>query len=158
MNHLAHEGLIDTSIGGYWGNAPKMVSLALENKVKGYNFPQGVLGHLMRAIASGKPGIITPIGLYTYVDPRLEGGKLNDITLKPRRKINQFYPGTGLSGTHDVGTDIDISINQTGIIFTVMRCLVSPKKNMVAFIYRCGVRAIDAFHIYHVGIQYTGFW
>jgi propionate CoA-transferase len=80
MNHLAHEELIDTAIGGFWGNAPKMVTLALENRVKGYNFPQGVLGHLMRAIASGKPGIITPIGLHTYVDPRLEGGRLNEIT------------------------------------------------------------------------------
>ncbi len=80
MNHLAHENLLDTVIGGFWGNAPKMVDLALANKVKGYNFPQGVLGHLMRAIASGKPGIITPIGLKTYVDPRLEGGRLNDIT------------------------------------------------------------------------------
>lgn len=76
MNHLAHEGLADTVIGGFWGNAPKMVELALANKVKGYNFPQGVLGHLMRAIASGKPGIVTPIGLNTYVDPRLEGGRL----------------------------------------------------------------------------------
>ena len=80
MNHVAYEGLVDTSIGGFWGNAPKMVQLALENKIKGYNFPQGVLGHLMRATASGKPGIVTHIGLNTYVDPRLEGGKLNDIT------------------------------------------------------------------------------
>ncbi len=31
MNHLAHEGLIDTSIGGFWGNAPKMVHLAVQN-------------------------------------------------------------------------------------------------------------------------------
>ena len=52
----------------------------LREKVKGYNFPQGVLGHLVRATASGKPGIVTPIGLNTYVDPRLEGGRLNDIT------------------------------------------------------------------------------
>ncbi len=80
MNHLAHEGLIDTAIGGYWGNSPKMVDLALRNKVKGYNFSQGVLGHLMRATASGKPGIVTSIGLNTYVDPRVEGGKLNSIT------------------------------------------------------------------------------
>ena len=80
MNHVAYEGLIDTTIGGFWGNAPKMVQLALDNKIKGYNFPQGVLGHLVRATASGKPGVVTHIGLNTYVDPRLEGGKLNDIT------------------------------------------------------------------------------
>ncbi len=37
LNHIAFEGLIDTNIGGFWGNAPKMSALAKENKIKGYN-------------------------------------------------------------------------------------------------------------------------
>ncbi len=80
LNHLAHEGLIHTNIGGFWGNAPKLVKLAKENRLKGYNLPQGVLSHLMRASASGKPGVITKVGLHTFVDPRLEGGKINENT------------------------------------------------------------------------------
>jgi propionate CoA-transferase len=80
LNHLAHEGLIESDIGGFWGNAPKMVNLAKENKLKGYNLPQGVLSHLIRAIASGKPGVLTNVGLNTFVDPRIEGGKINEIT------------------------------------------------------------------------------
>jgi propionate CoA-transferase len=80
LNHLAHEGLVHTSIGGFWGNAPKMVELAVKNKLRGYNLPQGVLSHLMRATASGKPGVLTPVGLHTFVDPRLEGGKINELT------------------------------------------------------------------------------
>ena len=80
LNHLAQEGLIHTDIGGFWGNAPKMVVLAKENKLRGYNLPQGVLAHLMRASASGKPGVITHVGLNTFVDPNLEGGKINEIT------------------------------------------------------------------------------
>lgn len=80
LNHIAHEGLVRTSVGGFWGNAPKMVKLAQEEKLTGYNLPQGVLSHLMRATASGKPGIITHVGLNTFVDPRLEGGKINSIT------------------------------------------------------------------------------
>lgn len=80
LNHLAHEGLISIDIGGFWGNSPKLVELAQKNKLKGYNLPQGVLSHLMRATASGKPGVLTHVGLNTFVDPRIEGGKINEIT------------------------------------------------------------------------------
>ena len=80
LNHIAHDGLVKTSVGGFWGNAPKMVKLSQEEKLTGYNLPQGVLSHLMRATASGKPGILTKVGLNTFVDPRLEGGKINSIT------------------------------------------------------------------------------
>ena len=61
LNHIAHEGLVKMAMGGFWGNAPKMVQLAIENRITGYNLPQGVLSHLMRAIASGSPGVITQL-------------------------------------------------------------------------------------------------
>ena len=80
LNHLAHEDLVDTVIGGFWGNAPKMAKLGLEGKVKGYNFPQGVLSHLVRATAGGEKGLLTKTGLNTFVDPRHEGGKVNRKT------------------------------------------------------------------------------
>lgn len=80
LNHWAHEGLIGTDIGGFWGNSPKLAALAKDNKLKGYNLPQGVLAHLMRASTSGAPGVITHVGLHTFVDPRLEGGKINKVT------------------------------------------------------------------------------
>ncbi len=80
LNHLAHEGLLNNVIGGFWGNAPKMGRLALDNKIKGYNLPQGVLGHLMRATAGGEKGLLKKTGLHTFVDPRYEGGKVNPST------------------------------------------------------------------------------
>lgn len=80
LNHLAHEGLVDTVIGGFWGNAPKMGQLALDNKIKAYNLPQGVLGHLIRATAGGEKGLLKKTGLHTFVDPRIDGGKVNEST------------------------------------------------------------------------------
>jgi propionate CoA-transferase len=80
LNHLAHEGLIRRVIGGHIGLAPKLQKIIRENKVLAYNFPQGVVTHLYRDIAAHKPGTITTVGMGTYIDPRNDGGKINELT------------------------------------------------------------------------------
>ena len=120
LNHIAQEGLIETDIGGFWGNAPKMVELARQHKIKGYNLPQGVLSHLMRASASGKPGILTKVGLHTFVDPRVEGGKINEITTQEQVQVmtineeeHLFYPSFKIDVAIIRGTSIDAEGNLT---------------------------------------------
>lgn len=86
MDRFAHEGLIKRLIGGSYvtapasANPPKIYEMIINNKVEAYNLPMGVLMHLHREISAKRPGLITEVGLRTFVDPRINGAKMNEIT------------------------------------------------------------------------------
>jgi propionate CoA-transferase len=77
VGHFAHKGLVKRVIGGHWLWSKKMAQLTEDEAIEAYNLPQGVLSKLTREIASGQPGLLTTIGLNTFIDPRIQGGKLN---------------------------------------------------------------------------------
>jgi len=77
LEHLADPVLIRRVIGGHWSMSPSMARLAAENKIEAYNLPAGIITQMLGVTAAGSPGWISRIGLGTFIDPRLEGGKLN---------------------------------------------------------------------------------
>ena len=78
LNKLGHEGLLKRIIGGHWGLIPKLQKMVFENKVEGYNLPLGTISLMFRDIAGHRAGTFTKIGLKTFVDPRIEGAKMNE--------------------------------------------------------------------------------
>jgi propionate CoA-transferase len=115
---LHHEGLLRRVIAANFGRMPKVAQAAADNKILGYNLPQGVISQLYRACAAGQPGLFSKVGLYTYVDPRFGGGRVNDITKEEIVKIMEFegeewlfYTATKIDVAFIRGTSADPSGN-----------------------------------------------
>ena len=74
------EGLITRYIGAHTHGSPNIGALIQNNKILAYCFPQGVVVQQLREIAAKRTGMISKVGLGTFVDPRIEAGKMNDLT------------------------------------------------------------------------------
>jgi acyl CoA:acetate/3-ketoacid CoA transferase len=77
LNRFAHEGMVKRVIGGHWVWSPRMQALAKDEKIEAFVLPGGVAMQLFREIGAGRPGLFTHVGLGTFVDPRVEGGRMN---------------------------------------------------------------------------------
>lgn len=79
LEHFGHEGFLTKLISGSFQvkDSPHLARLVQENKIATYSFPMGTMFHLLREIGAGGFGIVTKVGLNTFVDPRIDGGRIN---------------------------------------------------------------------------------
>lgn len=89
LDHLAQPGMLRRVIGGFFGVTPKLNAMVISNAVAAYNLPQGQLTRLYHSIGTRQPGLLTRVGLHTYIDPRLGGGKMNEVAAEELIEVMQ---------------------------------------------------------------------
>ncbi len=75
VDRLAGKGLLKRIVTGALVNTPAIQRMARADLIEAYTLPQGALSQLMREMAAGRPGLLSHVGLHTFVDPRYGGGR-----------------------------------------------------------------------------------
>ncbi|WP_291362971.1 acyl CoA:acetate/3-ketoacid CoA transferase [Acetobacter sp. UBA5411] len=84
VDHLAQPGLISRIIGGSYPSGPSSAEPPLirqmlgRNEIAAYNVPSGIIFDILREGAAMRPGVLTKVGLDTFVDPAQEGCAMNE--------------------------------------------------------------------------------
>ena len=87
-----HKGMLTRSISSYLSVCPKLCRMVEDDEVQGYMFPLGPLMQLFQEVGRGMPGVLSKIGLGTFMDPRFDGGKLNRLTKKEGEDLVEYIP------------------------------------------------------------------
>ena len=83
IDHLAQDGLIASILAGSYPSGPSHLpmpaiwAMIVDNKIAAYNVPSGILFDMHRDVAARRPGVMTKVGLQTFVDPLREGCAMN---------------------------------------------------------------------------------
>lgn len=80
LGRMALPGMVKRIIGGHWSWAPELQEMARDNEIEAYCLPTGIIMTLYRESGAGRPGVISTVGLGTFVDPIHNGGKCNTLT------------------------------------------------------------------------------
>jgi acyl CoA:acetate/3-ketoacid CoA transferase len=113
MDHIAEPGLLRRVIAGSYPSgpsslpSPRIWQLIDADAVEAYNLPSGVLFHMHTDSAAGRPGVLTKVGLDTFVDPRRQGGRMNAAT---REELVQVVVFDGDEWLYYRAIPIDVAI------------------------------------------------
>ena len=114
VDALALDGLVSKAIGGFWGLSPALAAMARRGLIEAHNWPQGVISKLYSAIAAGSPGVVSKVGLGTFVDPDIDGGVIDAAGSTPlveriaiKDKDYLFYPAQNVDCALIRGTSTD---------------------------------------------------
>ncbi|HEV3043125.1 MAG TPA: acyl CoA:acetate/3-ketoacid CoA transferase [Roseiarcus sp.] len=83
IDHLAKNGLLARILAGSYPSGPsraeppKIWRMVTEDRIPAYNVPSGILFDMHREAAAKRPGVLTKIGMDTFVDPTQEGCAMN---------------------------------------------------------------------------------
>src|SRR5918997_1813081 len=96
VDHVAEVGLIKRIVAGSYPSgpsnmpSPKIWQLIDGEQIEAYNLPSGVLFHMHSDAAAGRPGVLTKVGLDTFVDPRRQGGRMKRATEEEIVQVVEF--------------------------------------------------------------------
>lgn len=72
---FAHPRFLRAAYGSHWSWAPRLSEMAVAGEFEIGIWPQGVLSQLLREAAGGRPGLLTRVGMQTYLDPRVPSAR-----------------------------------------------------------------------------------
>jgi propionate CoA-transferase len=83
IDHIAKPGLLARVLAGSYPSGPSSLpmpdiwKMIVDNQVEAYNIPSGILYDMHRDAAARRPGVLTTVGVGTFVDPDLQGCAMN---------------------------------------------------------------------------------
>ncbi len=114
IDHIAKPGMLVKVIGGSYPSGPTNAEppliwqMILKEEVAAYNVPSGIVFDMLREGAAKRPGVLTKVGMETFVDPDQEGCAMNAAArAKPLVRRVNF---AGEDWLHFPALDVDVAI------------------------------------------------
>lgn len=146
IDHLAHQGLLKRVIAGSYPSgpsslpSPRIWQMIYNNEIQAYNLPSGILFHVLREGAARRPGVLTQVGLDTFIDPRRQGGRMNAVTPSDLVRLVEFdgaewlyfpalYPNVAIIRGTTADEDGNISMEHEGAYLGAYDCALATRNN-----------------------------